>query len=388
MGLAFFPFVSPLPIGTDVQPTFFLAAMLSIAVWGLNYRIGKIDLLFIFMILLTIFHQASVDSPIVSGLFRFAFAYIAFIFFMVFMHKISARFIFLLALFHFCCLVINFIAPSQFAFIAELFIRAFKVTSIGVRGASGFSPEPGFAGAIAVCLLAAAFAVRDARGPSRYFLATVVLSVISVALTRSGTGSLLLVGFLTIYYFKPHPKNVLVFAALLVAGMYVAANVNLGRGTDALRLIAQSPVEAFLSDRSMGARVLSALVSVFTIFEHPLGNGVGSFDDASLALAQQYNLYRFAEGSESGKVGNLSMLALYSVELGLPWLIFLATFFVWGLRKSGITAAPYLFLSFYFILTTFSLAFPPTWFFFCLSINSCKLPKYLGTAPKESRIIT
>jgi len=373
LALTFFPFVSPLPIGTDVQPTFFLLALICILFQAQLYKVDIVDIAFISLIALSLVHQENFDSPNLQGFIRFTFAYFAYIFFKLYIGHISARFIFILTCLHTFTLFLHFALGPTFTAIAENFVRSVKVSSFGIRGVSGFAPEPGFAGAIAVSLIGAAFFVRDFKGASKFFLPSLLLGVVSVAITRSGTGSVLLGLFLPIYYFKPSVKNVAIFCTAILIGIYIIFNVDLGRGTSALKFLLTNPMLAIQQDLSIGARVLSIIVSTVAVYEFPFGAGIGSFEQEGAFLAAKYGLFHIATGPNGGGVGGLSMLSIYTVELGMLWIIFLTILFGTALHRFGGKAAAYLFLSFYFILTSFSISFPPTWFFLaacCMSLST------------------
>lgn len=103
-----------------------------------------------------------------------------------------------------------------------------------------------------------------------------------------------------------------------------------------VRALVNNPFAVFQTDRSVGARVLSIIVAVFALFESPFGSGIGSFTEASFFLANKYNLYSIALGSDTGRIGGLSMLSIYAVELGIVWVLFIMYIFRAVLNKMGL----------------------------------------------------
>lgn len=133
IGLAFFPFVSIYPIGTDVQPLFFIVALASILGARIRYNVTLADVFFLTLITLSLIYQYSFSEPVFSGFFRFSFSYIAFVFFSVFAHHINSRLIFILSLLHFSTLLTHLAMPTLFSKFAAIIVRTVKITEFGTR---------------------------------------------------------------------------------------------------------------------------------------------------------------------------------------------------------------------------------------------------------------
>jgi len=366
--IGFMPFFSPIPIATDVQPFFFVMAAIALAARNDMRYLYKVEVVLILFAILSLLYPYDASNMVFMPSIRFIFSAISYGFFRRFIPRLTQKTIFYISVANLLLLLFHFVSPSTFIALFSHFVRVIKIDVIGVRGASGLAPEPGFAGAITVCILAASFLLKDFRNDERYIKYIFVISFLSVALTRSGTGTLLLGVFIMLRYGRFNYKSLVLLGAALTVGIFVINNFDIGRGGSSIILLIKNPQLALLQDGSMGARVLNFAIGVRSAIETPLGYGTGSYNQVAPQISQRLGLSDLFLGN----IGTLSTFATYSVELGISFWFLTAFLFLKSFRNLGKQALPYTFLSLYFLTTTFSLAFPPTWFFIAATHTNWK----------------
>jgi len=254
----------------------------------------------------------------------------------------------------------------------------------GSRGASGFSAEPGFAGAMAVFYFAIAIFLSESRGQVYYLKTTIFLCVVMVILTKSGTGGLLLLIFVLAIYAKFRFVHLIFGLGLLVLLVILVNVLDFGRADYAVRLLFEDPRHLFLVDASVGQRVLNITIGILSVVEFPLGRGSGSYDFVAEFILDKYQISSYI----SGKSGNVSAFAKYSVELGLIFWIFISYFVGRCLLTYGLASIKYLIVALFFLSASFSIVFPPIWFIFAVLHSEGRLTHFLrarsiGSSPNR-----
>ena len=337
-----------------MQPTFFLVAAIVLTAKAGPLRYGQV-LAFVPPILLSIVYQENFASWTLTDFLRLSFSATAYLFFVNFSHRLDQRFIFYVSLVSLGLLSLHFLAPGLFIAVFEPFVRIIKIDAIGVRGASGLAPEPGLAGAVAVSTLAISTYLKDFRGDDRYYWKIFSMAIFTVFMTRSGTGTLYLLIFLSLYYLRP--KHFLMLFAFIFMTSMLLLNYEFGRGSIAVLGLLTNPASTLQSDTSIGGRVLNFLVGFASIVERPFGYGFGNYAASATEIAAKYELNSVAQG----KIGNLSSFATYSVYMGIFWWIFVFWIFVSPIWRAGMRIIPYLAIAFILSSMSLSVAFPLTW---------------------------
>jgi hypothetical protein len=361
--LSFSPFFSPIPLHTDVQPAF-LVPLLFLFFTKKMQAFNSYELTFALLALFSVFY-VDVSDPYFS--FRkssgLLIAFLAYHFFRIYSYHLTSRILFIIVLFNFLAVLFHYLMPNLFAATLGQFVRTIKILSMdGARGASGFAAEPGFSGAMSVFYLAVAVFLKEFRSDSRYYKAIVVLCIIMLALSKSGTGGLLLILFVGVMYFRFHLRHIFGGVFLVAILYFLVANFDFGRAGFAIRMLFENPHYLFLVDASVGQRVINVLVGFISLYEFPFGAGAGSYERVASFIIEKYGLSHVVEG----KSGNVSAFAKYSVELGIFFWTFMAMMVFKAVANSGSRALKYIFVALFYLSASFSIIFPPVWFLFAI----------------------
>ncbi len=357
----FTPFFSPIPIATDVQPVF-LIPIFALFLFSRMHRFSLEEITFLVVAMWSILY-IDIEDPFFS--FRkslgLLIAFFLYFFFKKYFLVLNSKILFWIVFVNFTAVVFHFLFPQIFADSLGQFVRTIKLLSMeGSRGASGFAAEPGFAGAMAVFYLAVAVLLKESRRDVYKFWLTVFFCLSIVVLSKSGTGSLLLLIFLALMYFRFGLFHIFSGIVLLASLIFLVNVFDMGRAGYAIRLLIEDPSRLFLVDSSVGQRVINISVGFLSVFEFPLGNGAGAYDKVSQYLIDKYSLSYYI----AGKTDNISAFAKYSVELGVVFWIFIFYFSCLAIRRFGVGSIKYLAVSLFFISASFSIVFPPVWFLF------------------------
>lgn len=372
----FFPFVSPYPIGTDLQPIFFIAAFCALILCTSSIKVGYAPAFIPILVLSAIYFDDFIQWNALE-LSRFSFALIAYLFFFNFPNCITPKKLLIVSLVWLVGLAANTIAPNFYISLVEPFLYDVRNREILVRGAVGFAPEPGFSGLVAVSILSFSAFLREFRGQSEFFWVIFFSTLASVVLTRSGAGSLYLVIFCLLYFIKR--RNIARAGFVLAIILLVANYVDLGRGLKAPLALLTDPVASVRADASIGTRVLNTLVGVFAVADNPLGYGFGEYEAVAKRIAAEKGLHT----AISGDIGSSSNLGRYSLHLGIFWWLFLLVMFGLPIVLGGIHVLPFVVIAFILMSTSVSIAFPITWGLLAVSHLEClKRARTLGAGKR------
>lgn len=352
--LAFFPFVSPYPTPTDLQPLFFLMAALAILAKRGAIKCEPVLWLIPISVLSVVFFK-TVDAWTIKEFGRLSCAIIALAFFYNFGHRINQKTLLCIAITHGLFVFWHFLDASSFSKIFDSIVRVIKIDKIGYRGASGLAPEPGFAGAISVLTIVFACFLKEFRGDRSFVWTIAIISIVTIFLTRSGSGALYLILFLFAWGIQIRRAPWLaVVSAVAVTGVF---SLNAGRATDSVTSLLQEPLSTLKNDSSIGMRAMNISVGALTVIEDPFGHGFGEYDEVANEIVNKYEIDRYI----NGYVEEVSAFATYSVMAGILWWVTLVGLHVIPIVKLGYRAVPYIGMAGILLLSSYSVAFPLTW---------------------------
>lgn len=370
----FFPFVSPVPINSDVQP---LSGLFAFVLLGYNFirnklNILKEDLLLIFISLFfsVYINPLSTNAIDWGRLISIPFGIGIFLAFrdikikkvyQVLRVAIILYFIFTLAL-----MTIPGIAFS----IQNLFVRTTNVVDFtGYRGISTLSTEPGlFGGLLVALLLLWDYCYSKLTFSKTEYWIVFFMVLIMIALTKSGTGYSYFVLYSMFWFIKSKigifQKGIIVFciAGLVVFAVYLADsyNLNLGRGFEILQKLSSN--ESFGKDTSIFYRLSFFYIGLISLYQNPFGVGFNGVEKTSTSIVRNNpDLYSFL-GNEVPHF--TSSFAYLTVAAGVFFLLFFLFFLVYS--KSGIVSKIFAVV---FISFSYSAAFPLIWVLLALKRN-------------------
>lgn len=302
----FFPFVSPIPLNSDVQP---LPLILGVSI--IFFRLGNrqlerlklascilIFLISISFILLLAFPYAeSIDAVRKSsGLLQALVIYVVFSSGRVPIGSRTTLYSSIVYLFFSIGLLLN---AALFSVLQFPIVRTIKVLNYGLRGSPALAAEPSFTALACFTIAYVSFLLYSTStncGDKRRYLASILISSIVVFLTLSG--SALVLGLLTLsailaYLIKPlfaakvrlkFIYIVLIVFALVTIFLPMFPSSRIVRLVNSLlSSIAILDLNPLLSDVSLGKRV-SQLTDVLT------SNAVSGFFLSPLALMNSFPL--------------------------------------------------------------------------------------------------
>jgi hypothetical protein len=370
---ALLPAISPFPIGTDVQPLVFILSffILLFYIFTNNLKLNKFDIFFfIFSSVSFLYPSENYNLTDRVGLFS------GFLVFFVSKNNLdylNNRLILFISFLNTFGITWHFINPSSFISFSSVFVRKIKITEIGFRGASGFSPEPGFAAAICIAIIVISIFLYKCKNISKIqFVFLLILNVISILLTKSALGIFYLVIIvfilsLSAIKFRNFLSIILIF--IFIITFFDINQFTNSRNFDLVKKITENP-QLIFNDASVSERLIGLDVGIRSLFLHPFGNGAGSYLDVANLISNKYNLESIYLNTRYGVSNSTSSLGLYFVEFGIFMLIWFFSILFYKFKFCSINII-IIIISSLFLMFSFSIAFPPT--YIILSILHNKL---------------
>lgn len=372
--LGFFPFVSPVPTSSDLQPMFFLLAA---ALLATNPNVLRVHKFFVPLILFAFYQllpiQTGDNGYMLGSRLGGIFSVIAALFFYVYRHRVTPDLVYAALIVHLVCGIFNYAAPSTWASIVGPFFHEFRAESVSFRGAGGANPEAGFLGAFGATFMGLGLYFFDAGLISRRKLIQFLLaSTALVILSKSGAGVFMFALVVCLYILSrlDFKKAILAAVGMLAFSVVIdtAGSGEGNRGLELLIRVIQNPSLAIVSDVSLMLRVAPILAGLNTLYDgNVIGFGPGTFDSVSYSVLSSGNMQIsqtvIDRILDSG--GGASAIGRLIVEFGLIGFLLIA------LSVVRLVNIRYLFISFLplsFILGSFSFSFPLTWLIFALVI--------------------
>jgi hypothetical protein len=364
----FFPFVSPFPINSDVQP---LAGIFAIFVlFKHNYLLKKpipMDLFFIFgfsIFLLTYNNPLSnIFDPDYGKMFSLVFGILIIMAFQFSKHSLNTRFLNYTIGIYFIYTVLLLLNPSFFINIQNMVIRNTNSVDFTYRGVSTLSTEPGLFGGLLIFFLLIidnTYNKLKINKINMYLLKALV--IIMLILTKSGTGYLYFIIYILLNLIFSQNKKIKKYLLFLISGIVFIAIFSislpefstLGRGASILYQLS-NPIELAQADTSIFSRLVSISLAFFSLFKFPFGVGSGNvaLSANELMLDTPY-LFSYFKG---GVVGFNSSFSYLAVSYGLLFGILFLFIYLKYSKTSFINK----FFSATFFIVSYSSAFPAIW---------------------------
>ncbi len=373
----FNPFISPFPIGTDVQlPCFILAFILTLfAVLNKKLKLDLVDVSFLIVSGWSLFYLGLEGQFDPRHRFGLPLAFLVYITIKTYWKYLNPKIVFTSIMFNALGIIFHMLSPSNFVLIAEKITRKIKVTEFSERGASGFCPEPGLASALFAILFLTLFYLRRRNDIKKVpFIMSSLVCILCMLLTKSGTGVLLLlVIFTSIFVMGSSVRIKILLVVFLISCHFVFLQNELYESSRALNLISiviQNPSTFLQIDSSLAERAAGVSFGLVSLLEWPGGYGGGAYATIAPDLDKQYGIMSFFSTARDQTQETVSAFGKYLLEMGLIFvLLLLAIFFRnFSFNHIGLGSSA---LAIFFILASFSITFPGTWFLFILARN-CK----------------
>jgi hypothetical protein len=385
---ALLPFMSPVPVRSDVQLPAFIVAVLLIAIDVVRgkFTIGAVQGIFLAIAVWSFFFVLPDGIFTLRERVGLLLAFV--VYYVVRKHAshFSHKTLYAAILLNFAATMFQWQFLDLYSRLAPYVVRTVKEFGFMGRGMSGLSAEPSFLAAMALAhgLLVFYYRKYGGMGP-KMFWSGLGMSVVALLLSRSATGFVFLfvvIAIAIVYYaFRGMKPTVWIglIAAVVIGVALIIGPMADSRG-GAIVVAAYENPKQVVSDGSAQERTRSLIVGVLSLYHHPLGAGGGAFPFVASEMNERYRLERIFEQARPDTVGGvLNAGGLYLAEMGFLFVFFLVVVLMASFRLD-VFSLTYSWLALMFILLTFSITFPLTWIL--LGITARRRP---GTPPPPAR---
>ena len=359
----FFPFVSILPIGSDLQPVFIMVMFLIIGFKYINFSKKDSFLLFIAISSLCYFNFFTYSLTPFKGVGAYLSIFISLFFLMVY-EKVFNITIFISVLkktiiIFFFSSILFYLFPNIFSLFQLNFVRAVNTLDdgIGYRGISTYFTEPGLFGAHMVGLLVLLIGLFN-KGLIQIKTCLVygLMILIMIILSKSGMGYLyfLFIGLYIIFINRKKTKIVLPLIILFSVFSILKLDSILEFNRGLVALVSLSDYNN-ITDLSILKRVYDFFLGFFILVEHPFGMGVNFTQSKVVAVIKSSEFLRNFYNVNK-EIGFVSSISLFFAYYGM-FVIFLLIFLLKKYKPSFIN----MFYAFCFLSFSFSGAYPLIW---------------------------
>lgn len=375
----FFPFVSPYPINSDVQPLAGLFALLVIVKNGfiLKIKLPKRYIVILFFTCGLLAYNNPFSSNFdadIGKMFSLIFGALILTAFYYSHHKMDKKFINSVVCIYFVFTILLLLFTAPMIEVQNLLIRNTNSSDFSYRGVATLATEPGlFGGLLVFFLLITDFLRNELRLTKKNQYTLYFMIFFMLLWTKSGTGYLY---FLFYLMFKFYMSNIrlhfkvtsfVVLSGTIIATLSQISNLDpstFGRGAHIL-LQLSDPASLMNSDASILTRIIDSSMAFVSITEYPLGVGNGSVVDTSYNLMINTPYIKSFYESNNKIFGLNSSFTYLTIAYGLfSWFLLFLIYFCYS--KSDISSK---FFSFLFLAVSFSSAFPAIWVLLALNFG-------------------
>lgn len=378
-----FPFVSPYPIDTDVQPISGVMAFFVILKYNyvkkLPMQKKHLFLLVItFILLFYINPEKSLHISFSKAVSLFFGSLILVAFYYSSQYLTSSLFSNIIKV-YFLTSIVTILFPEILLSLQGNIVRNINAEGIdGIRGILTFSTEPGlFGGLLISFFLINDYLYTNQKLTKNCYFSNFLMLLLMLIATKSGTGYLLFILYIIlkiIIEIKYDFKNIVlifIFFTSLVLLVYTVDS-NSSRGLQIIIQLIENPQELFKLDMSILTRVVSLYIGALSIIQYPFGVGI---NDISTNIWEVIHTDKFLRDfpkfdgyTNIDKITLVSSFASLVVMYGVIWLIvFYLIFF--RISKANLI---YKIFAMIFIFVSFSAAFPLIWILLSLEANKAR----------------
>lgn len=380
------PYVSPIPLGSDVQIMTGLIGYVIIAFlllkdkFIISHREITIILLGLFFLVYVNVDESTYQfRKAIGPIYGFSIYYIA----KNYKDNFNIKILNVVLSLYFLAAVVQFVSPGFFELTFENFIRVAKYSSASTRGLTSLTTEPGFLGTICIYIILIQDWYYKNKGLSkdRQYYVRLIAATILILLSKSGAGYILLfllLAFKSLAFIKRYWYLFTIAMALGIVIVLQTDEISGNKGlSDLVKVLQSSSPQDLLKVSSLSMRVNPILVGIQGAIEEPLGRGSGAFTtQASMVYLQNnidqiYPFYLRDRLLFEISLDSVSTFGKYIFEYGVFFLLYLFLIFIGlNVRKSGV-------FIFFLLLTGLAFAlpivYPPIWLIFGLYSRRVKM---------------
>jgi hypothetical protein len=372
------PYVSPLPLGSDVQITAGLVAYFILFIFFLKDKVKLtprelfiLSLCFLFLFYINFDESTYQFRKAIGPLYGFGILYLA----KRYNAELNRSIIFWVIGIYFVAAITQLLSPTIFSLTFENFIRVSKYSSTTGRGLTSLCTEPSFFGIICVYLIILLdWSHRNIKKDRSYYVA-VITCILMVVLSKSGTGYILcflLFAYKSRVIIKRYwYVGVFVIVAGIVTLSQTKGAVSGNKGlSDLIEILKVTEPSKLLYVSSFSNRINPIIVGVMGFVDSPLGKGSGAFTIEGKEVYNKYKLYEIYPAFQRDRllyeisIDSVSTFGKYIFEYGLFFILYLLAL-LFGLNYKAIN--PFIL---FLLLTSFlfglPIVYPPMWLLFGL----------------------
>jgi hypothetical protein len=373
-----FPFVSPYPLASDMQP---VAAILGFSLFIIDLMnrtatLFKSELVFLFFCIWYCFYLGTKGDFLIEDRFTIFLGFCVYYAISRNIKLIKIKTIYLCIIFNFLSALWNILSPASFISIANFIVRKIKVTSFETRGITGLSAESSFIAVMAITHLLAYFFFSRTQSTSKNKTMIVVFITIAIIfLSKSASGFMIAVSLSIVNFFiilsKFDMRRIYLFGGLIMSisliTLYYTEPLNI-RGINLVMLFVEDPV-ALLTESSLQERLVGLHVGIIAITQYPLGTGAGSYLTTAQQLDSVFSISSIYPLARSGVASNVSALGTGLTEFGILFPLAFISLAFRGI-SSGRDSATLLSMALLMLMFSFSVGFPLTYLMIALANNN------------------
>jgi hypothetical protein len=370
----FEPFISPYPIGSDLQPLSLILATITLALYWLQGGREQLNTVLIYIIALFVETYHLLLFGTVAGVYLASVIYVSFT--LKYYRFLTPKFILAVLIFHMIGLFWQALDAVSFSNVLSHFINLIKYTGHLGRGLTGFATEPTISAALITLYSIIYFRFFSSKSNKLKAYFMLIIYFIGIYMTGSSFGYFSIPIVLFSFFIKDkelcftNTKNFFFLGLAIFFVALIVLNLDLNhRGVLLFQQTFYNP-ELLLLDASLQERFRSLYVGWTSIFNYkPFGIGHENFSDATRWVDSNYNLGVLFKNSRDIQ-GSASGLANILVGTGLIGVVFYFSLFAYVKPSFKFRNLPLIFLSILMFLFSFSPAFP---FIYILMILTRKL---------------
>lgn len=361
-----FPFVSPYPLASDMQP---IAALFGFLVFAHDFSytkaiLSKTEAAFLIFCIWSFLNLGTQGQFLIKDRFTIFFGFFVYYALNRNLNLLKLRTVFYCIIFNFFCALWNIFSTETFITVANFIVRKVKVTSFGLRGITGLSAESSFMSVMAICHAIFYFYFPKTNEESKQSpIIVLFITIMILFFSKSGSGFIMATLIAIIYFITLWTK--LSLSKIYLLGVFTFFSLLLlvffnklpeMRGLDLLRLALENPM-LLLTDSSFQERLIGLHVGLISITNFPLGTGAGSYLSTASYLDGLFDISSTYPLARSGVGSNVSALGTGLTEFGI---LFPLAFVCLAYKAivSDIQAAIPLSMAFLMLLFSFSVGFP------------------------------
>ena len=363
------PYVAPLPLDTDVQyPVVAVCALIFLLdVYKKNIRFNNFEWYFLVLSIVSFFYINPFNDfqYLIPKRVALLAAFVIFFVFSRYWTFINPKYLLAGVLINFSACILQLLIPDFFLNFVVFIGRHWSNNGIYMgKGLTGLSAEPAYLGGLSIAYFLVGYILWNERRISKkIFLVFSTVAIILNIFSFSGTSMfMMLIVIFTWFIFSKialYHKLFYLLGILLVLSVFFNTLGDSYRSIGLVNDVIHNPL-SITKDYSISMRLMSMAVGYESMIQGNIfGNGAGSLKFVATDIMEGTALNDLLIRAVGRERETFSSIGTYVTEFGLLFIILLIWLYSRALKSNytNIVRIPI----FLFILTAFSIMYPPFW---------------------------